>query len=78
MEEKKKLTLEDIEKAWTKFVTRADQAEQYQFPMIIYYYTRMDGLVKDLIINWNDLHAEIFMQYLNMVRTRLGWGATDV
>ena len=78
MEETKKLTIQDIEKIWTEFVKRADQAEQYQFPMIAYYHMRMEPLVKDLMINWDDHHADIFIQYMSMVYKRLGWEATDV
>lgn len=78
MEETKKLTIQDIEKIWTEFVKRADHAEQYQFPMIAYYHMRMEAMVKDLMINWDDHHAEIFVKYIDMVYKRLGWEATDV
>ena len=69
----KVLTIEDIDKAWTRFLTRADRAEQYQFVQIAWCHTKLKPFFDDLHRNWDNHHANVFLRGIQAAYRTLGW-----
>ena len=69
----KVLTIEDIDKAWTRFLERADRAEQYQFPLIAAWHIRLKPFFDDLHKNWDNHHGNVFLRGLNTAYRSLKW-----
>ena len=71
------LTVEDIKLAWTEFMDLADRAEQYQFAHILFWHVKLKPFFEDLLVNWDEHHAEIFMKGLYTAYKALGWRCAD-
>ena len=72
------MTIEKIEQIWADFKQKADRAEQYQFPRIMYWQLKLEPLYKDLKENWNEDHANIFMRLLRFAYKDIGWSVSEV
>ena len=73
----KPLTIEDVDKAWTEFLERADRAEQYQFMHIALWHVKLKPYFDDLHTNWNVHHANVFLRGINTAYQSLGWYAKE-
>lgn len=71
------MTIEKIEQLWADFKRNADLAEQYQFPKIMYWQLNLEPLYKDLQINWNEDHANIFVRLMNVAYKSIGWSVEE-
>ena len=60
-------TIDDIKNAWSKFLNYAETADQFEFPALAYIQCRIEPLYSDLIKNWNDRHAELFMDFMSKI-----------
>ena len=69
MKDKKAL----IEELWGKWGKYKETAEQYEFPLLATYDLLLVPAYEDLMKNWNDEHADIFIRGLtNQVFPRFG------
>lgn len=68
-----KITRADVDGAWQKFMRYTETAEQHEFPLLAIIQLKIEPLYKDLLENWDDHHAEVFMKGMKlMVFDRLG------
>ena len=65
-------TVENVKDAWSKFVKYTETAEQHEFVMLAAFQFKMEPLYKDLIENWDDHHAELFMKGMTIMFEKLG------
>ena len=65
-------TIDTVKEAWSKFVKYTETAEQHEFVMLAMFQFKMEPLYKDLIENWDDHHAELFMKGMNIMLETLG------
>ena len=64
--------MEEVVAAWEKFVRYTETAEQHEFVMLAVYQSKMEPLYKDLLNNWDDRHAELFMKGMGFIFRNLG------
>lgn len=72
METDKKITIEDVEKAWAEFDRLKEYAEQHMFVDILFWDIRLKPYYKDLKENWNEEHARIFMKGMKVMFEHFG------
>lgn len=65
-------TVDNVKAAWDKFVKYTETAEQHEFAMLAMFQFKMEPLYNDLMKNWDDHHAELFMRGMTMILDRLG------
>lgn len=66
------ITKEYIQELWAKFDKIKDEAEQYMFPELMFWDMKLTPLYNDLMENWDDDHAEVFMKGMNVMFKSLG------
>ena len=66
------MTIADIERVWQRYNKLRDEAEQHDFPFLMMWDAKLSWGYEDLHKNWDDHHAEIFMNGMNMVFTHFG------
>jgi hypothetical protein len=72
------ITIEDVDNAWNTFQSRANRAEQYQFPLIGAFHLKLMPLYNDLHENWDEHHAKLFIDYFDkVVYPKLGWAPVE-
>lgn len=67
-----KPTIEDIDRAWEHFTGPENRGEQHDFPMMLMLHAKLKPYYDDLHSNWNDEHAERFMNVMNDIFKRFG------
>lgn len=67
-----KINKADVENAWKKFKNYTTTAEQHEFVLLAAFQFKMEPLYEDLLENWDDHHAEIFMKGMSLMFKRLG------
>lgn len=65
-------TIDDVKNAWAKFISYTMTAEQHEFITLAIYQSKFGPLYEDLIENWDDHHAELFMKGMNFIFRNLG------
>ena len=66
------LNKEDIKNVWQKFVTYTETAEQHEFPLLAALQFKLEPFYNDLLENWDDHHADIFVEKMNEIFGILG------
>lgn len=62
-----------VEELWNKYEQFKETAEQYQFPLLVLYDSKLMPAYRDLQENWNEEHADIFIRGMqNIVFKNLG------
>ena len=72
MNDTNKITKADVENAWKKFMKYTETAEQHEFPLLAMFQFKLEPFYKDLMENWDDHHADIFINAINKVLVKLG------
>lgn len=67
------LTIETVEKAWANFDKFKETAEQHDFPRILMIDLRFKPFYDDLHKNWDEHHAEVFMNGMKQVSEIFGF-----
>lgn len=67
-----KITREDVDNAWLKFMKYTETLEQHDFVRFAALHLKMEPLYVDLTKNWDDHHAVIFMKGMNLIFGHLG------
>ena len=67
------ITIDDVKKAWANYEAYKDRAEQHEFTMLLMLDMKLVPLYNDLIKNWDESHAEIFMNFLKNVGEKFGF-----
>lgn len=66
------MTIQDIDKVWAWYTKLRDNCEQHDIPVFMMWDARLSWGYNDLHREWNDHHAEIFMNGMRMVFRMLG------
>lgn len=66
------ITIDEVKAAWAKFLAYTDHAEQNEFPLLIMFHLKMETYYEDLLENWDEHHAEMWMHGMNMMFEKLG------
>ena len=65
-------TIDDVKNAWAKFINYTMTAEQHEFITLAMYQYKLGPLYEDLLVNWDEQHAELFMKGVNFAFRNLG------
>lgn len=65
-------TIELVKDAWARFNDIKNTAEQYMFPHILFWDIKLTPLYNDLIKNWDEHHAEVFLKGMDVMFQSLG------
>lgn len=68
----KKITIEDVDKAWARFNKLKEEAEQYMFVDIFLFDSKLTPYYNDLKVNWNEDHAKIFIEAMDAMFKHFG------
>jgi hypothetical protein len=63
---------EKVEEAWKKYNDYKETAEQHMFPKLVIFDRMLEPAYKDLQEKWSDVHAQIFLNGMNIVFKKLG------
>ena len=61
------ITIEHVDKAWSRFEKLKETAEQYMFTRLMLVDLKFTKFYKDLHENWDEHHAEIFLNGMDVV-----------
>lgn len=63
---------EQIENLWKKWTDFKETAEQHMFVSILMVDTKLTGAYNDLMNNWDENHADIFIKAMNNILNKYG------
>ena len=67
------ITIDMVKEVWSNYEKFTETAEQHDFPLLLTVQIKFQPLYKDLLENWDEDHALIFMKWMQEIAKHFGF-----